>query len=340
MQSSSMWVLTAIGIVLLALIVAFFSAASRGPFAGEYSRLHSDSTALSVQTIPNQLSVLTYNIGFGYGLWTQPGTRLPADKVEANLQMISRTIREAAPDIACIQEADWYGYRTQYANQAKFLFKQGHFKSGVFAPIWNKKWVPYPISLNIRNHTGTIVSGLAIFSRFPIAAVKVLRLSPPKQIPTLFKLFYLERKALLAEVQVTPTQSIWVINVHLEPFDKEIRQKQAQEILNWIHAQSIPNPVMICGDFNATYPEKAPAQAEKYMDFRHDFQNDHTLPSFKQAGFKDADLSPSGPLYTYPSDKPWVQLDYVVASPPLQPVSAQALPGEGSDHLPVYTRFN
>jgi endonuclease/exonuclease/phosphatase family metal-dependent hydrolase len=77
------------------------------------------------------------------------------------------------------------------------------------------------------------------------------------------------RMALIVELAVpeSPTGFVTVVATHLENKCKpECRRKQAEQILEWIHADA--NPVIFAGDLNTTATDAAPTSALKILNDR------------------------------------------------------------------------
>jgi len=108
---------------------------------------------------------------------------------------------------------------------------------------------------------------------------------------------------------------------------------------------------LLVGDLNTIAPEDPVGDPPPGIEPREDARPrapHHVLRPLADAGHVDCfrTMHPNDPGYTYPSDSPWLRLDYVFASAQLAPrlrdcnVVRTELASRASDHLPVWAEFD
>ncbi|MEM7118943.1 MAG: endonuclease/exonuclease/phosphatase family protein, partial [Chloroflexota bacterium] len=147
---------------------------------------------------------------------------------------------------------------------------------------------------------------------------------------------YIDRGAQRVRIRVGDRR-IAVVNVHLEAFDQQARREQACDLAHFV--QSIDDPWVLGGDFNAPPPE-----AEQKKDFHDepvDYTSDQTLELLRAGlgasceAFGELDGTRSDlPTLTYPADRPNRRLDHVFASSHFVMTQTRVLreAGDASDH--------
>ncbi|HBE78710.1 MAG TPA: hypothetical protein DDW65_13190 [Firmicutes bacterium] len=106
-----------------------------------------------------------------------------------------------------------------------------------------------------------------------------------------------------------------LLNTHLGLGNGE-RQRQfseIQRIISYLH-----QPVILCGDFNV------PVSDRLFTDFKTNFQELGTAIPVAES---------------FPASDPKERLDQIWYSHQWQPIKAQTIPWDGSDHLPVVAKF-
>jgi endonuclease/exonuclease/phosphatase family metal-dependent hydrolase len=110
-------------------------------------------------------------------------------------------------------------------------------------------------------------------------------------------------------------------------------------------------PHLLVGDFNALHPDDAVGIPPHGVEKRGDALPGAPRQAIRyilDAGYLDCYrlLHPGEPGYTYPSDAPWLRLDYLFATPLLarRLVACDVVADEqacgASDHLPVWAEFH
>ncbi len=168
--------------------------------------------------IKRPVTVMSFNIHAGYGT---DGT--------FNLLKIGNQIREAQPDIVCLQEVDRRTRRSQGKDVTLELANITGFYS------FFGKAIPYD--------GGDY--GLAILSKYPILEARVHSL-PSDGIAE-------SRIALEVMVQIKGINKIRVVNVHLDHSNKELNQSQIRYLDSKFRDEF---PTILAGDFNQTMNDK------------------------------------------------------------------------------------
>jgi endonuclease/exonuclease/phosphatase family metal-dependent hydrolase len=221
-----------------------------------------------------------------------------------DLGAIARTIRAANADLVALQEVDvHWSIRSAFADQAGELAHTLGM-SARFAPIYQLE--SGDASAPPREF------GVALLTRRPATAFTnhaITRLSTqavgaePAPMPG-----FLEA---VVEVGGVPVR---VFNTHLDyRGDPSVRRRQVSEMLDIIRRSN--DPVLLFGDLNAT-PE-AP-ELQPLFHYLRDL-----WPAAQGAG------------HTFPSPSPVRRIDYVLASPHFELVSATIPQPEASDHRPM-----
>jgi endonuclease/exonuclease/phosphatase family metal-dependent hydrolase len=225
------------------------------------------------------LRVLCYNIHHGRGMDNQ-----------VDLPRIAGVIRAAQPDLVALQEVDQRTARTNRVAQTDELAQltglHGHFC----------KQIPY--------EGGEY--GQAVLSKWPIGKVTIHWLpgEPDRE----------QRIAAAAEIEMDGRALVFA-TTHLHHNNAMFRQQQAA-VLNE-KLGSLPTPVIVAGDLNAT-PDSPPLELLRSV--------------WSNATEGDQ------PRLSFPADRPERQLDYVLFRPSsaMRVVSHEVIDeAVASDHRPV-----
>jgi endonuclease/exonuclease/phosphatase family metal-dependent hydrolase len=177
--------------------------------------------------VAEQLRLVTINF------W---GTEPPLDR---RLELATRQLRELAPDVVAMQEVrplDGLAGRTTADVIGDALGMSAKYEVSLG---WNDGDWP---------GMGAGQEGLAIVSRHPIAAHRVLALPEPRKT---------ERRILLSAQLSTPAGPIWVHTTHLHyRLDDGVAREQQvlaiDEAIRGLGREPRDAPQILCGDFNAT----------------------------------------------------------------------------------------
>ncbi len=283
---------------------------------------------------PETLRVVTYNIGFASGKKNNEGAVLIPEEVEANLEMMAKTLQGLHPDIIALQEVDFSAARTFNINQLDYLSKALHLPYGAYVVTWNKNYIAWPY-WPPRRHFGHVVSGQAVLSRFPILNQETFRFEKPKKNPFWYNWFYLDRVGQRLSLKIGNKETIFW-NVHLEAFDNTTRVRQAQKLGEWVNQNSGKTQI-VAGDFNSV-SYSLPLSPEEIKKFGED--RAEALNQFIQiTHLKNAE--PNQPLYSMPSWKPVKKIDHIFYSEDLHLKTSGNIPNLiASDHLPIWAVFS
>lgn len=286
-----------------------------------------------------QLKVVTYNIGFGQGIKSSPMDWRDEDLTRRKLGEIAGVIARLDPDVLFLQEVDLESNRSHYINEADFLIEKGRFPYSACGVVWDKNYVPFPFWPPAL-HIGSIKTANCVLSKYPMVSHQRIIFDKPKSNPFWYNWGYLDRGAQKIEIRVGD-RSLTVVNLHLEAYEEEAREVQAQVLLDWI--KDVQGPLVIGGDFNAI-PSGAP-QVDNFADEPGiSYATDTTLEIIKNGlkSYSQAIPDSTCRLYealclTFRADTPSRQLDHLFASG-----GARFLSGntdfearDASDHLPI-----
>ena len=201
-----------------------------------------------------------------------------------DLERIAKVIRDAKPDLVALQEVDNQCSRSGKVDQTAELARLTEM-TGVFGKAMDFGGGGY---------------GQAILSRHPVSSHQVHAL-PGKGEP---------RIAFEASVSIDGT-AIRLISLHLD-LDPAQRLAQAEVVAKL--AETSPQPVILCGDFN-DIPDSAP------------------LAAFKQPWTA---VPKKAPVFTHPAGKSEIEIDHFFTRgfTPAEPILV--LPeAVASDHRPL-----
>ena len=325
------WLLIPGALLLFVLFIIWASSPAETERDAIYSSTSNRSNSLP--RYDGSLHLMTYNIGFGNGVLDKFKIKTNRDAVLSNLSEIVSVINTAKPDILLVQEIDRDSDRSFGIDQVQYILDHTHFSDFSYSQTWSKKWIPFPYSLNPKNHFGKVDAGQAVFSVFPIQSEERLVFDKPESNSWIYNLFYLDRILQIVDIQVSETETLKVGNVHLEAFNKETREKQAKRIRS-LHDQYEFD--VLGGDFNAIHPNSA--QNKGSIDEPElVYADDKTLSHLESGKLLVSDLSLLDVRdYTFPSDAPSRRLDYFFSNPLKYSLQSPHIFSEanGSDHLP------
>ncbi len=287
---------------------------------------------------PSVIKIMTWNLGFLYGEGSEgPGySYREKNYFEDRMSQLALEIRERSPDVICLQEVDFSSHRSHYLNQATDLARRTGYPYVALAPSWVANYIPFPY-MPLKNNFGSMNSGGAILSRYPILSQEVTLLKKPMSNPWWYNLFYLHRYFQKVEIEYGD-KKFKIINLHLEAFDKADRKTQIQSLLEMVKGQSID---FITGDFNMV-----PMIATKKSKFYNadEYEDDPSAELMKKSGLSevipdDIYAKEESLYFTFPSWKPDRRLDYIFYRSGLKMMKAEIFTSALSDHLPLGASF-
>lgn len=204
--------------------------------------------------VDTELSLITYNIGFGaysadYSFFMDGGEHaraLSKDAVISNTNGAIETIKDKNPDFVLLQEVDIDGTRSYHINQKDLI--AGNFQGfdSVFAENYNSPYFLYPFHEPI----GANKSGIFTLSRFHIESS--IRKSLPVE-DSLAKYFDLDRAYSVSVIKTSDGKELVLYNVHLSAYtsDGTIAEDQLKILSADMQEQyNKGNYIIAAGDFN------------------------------------------------------------------------------------------
>lgn len=281
-------------------------------------------------------SVMTFNIGFLSGMTNNLPVEPDPELYKKNLKAAYTFIDDIDPDFIGFQEIDFQSERSFSINQLDSIARYSEYAYGVAATNWDKNYVPFPY-WPPSVHFGKMHSGQAILSKYPVVESKRIVLEQPENAPFYYNAFYLDRLIQVTKINVNKNTPLILMNVHLEAFDQETREQQAQVVLDQYKKFKDKFPVLLIGDFNM----RPPYASEKISD-EATIQYFLEEPGLKAAITKSMYLAGESDYFTYNTEKPYEQLDYIFYnSDKIHAVEAYVAQEakQISDHLPVVMEF-
>jgi len=330
-------------LILAALIVGLFYWASGGsqkPETTEYSEIDYGSGSAEVPTDTKKLTLLTWNLSWAYGFGSEgisgysPKTK---DEMADRLNKIGLAIKDSGADIVLLQEIDFDSSRSYHVDQLKDLAKITGLRYGAKVVSWKANYVPFPY-WPISSQFGAINSGGVVLSRYPLSDNVVTLYPKPESNAWYYNAFYLFRYSEQVSIKFGD-KNITVINNHLEAYDKQNREEQAQLLSDSV--KNLKSDIVIVGgDMNTVPPEAVTKYG--FPDGPDDYRDDTTLDILrKMSGLKEVipieDYTKNESAYfTFPSFKPNRRLDYLFVPENAVIKDAGVIQaGDMSDHLPV-----
>lgn len=204
--------------------------------------------------VNTELSLLTYNIGFGaysadYSFFMDGGEHSRALSKEAvlnNTRGVMTVIGKENPDLVLLQEVDTDGTRSYHINQKNLIAEKYRSFDSVFAENYDSPYFLYPVYEPI----GANKSGILTLSRFDIQSS--IRRSLPVE-NSLSKYFDLDRAYSVSVIKTDNGKDLVLYNVHLSAYtsDGKISEDQLKMLSEDMLAQyEKGNYIIAAGDFN------------------------------------------------------------------------------------------
>jgi len=237
-----------------------------------------------------EIRVMSYNIKHCEPY--NPG----GEQLAVNVANVANAIKMADPDLVFLQEVDRFTTRSgKTSDQVAELSKLTGLKVSYFGKAQDYQGGEF---------------GLAILSKYVLTNTKTIAL-PRKEIPGEYVGYSI---LCQADVSIDGTK-ITIGSVHLG-LQQEIRDMQLPFMQD--HFKNITNPILICGDFNAT-------------------PNNSTIKTWDSYGFVRTNTDSKN--FTIPSlPEPTKELDYITFRPAekFEVLNHKVYTGiNASDHLPI-----
>lgn len=329
-------------ILLFVVIVAFVLFYSWASSSSLVKDKLSEVIVYSHWEAPDELSenreiftVMTYNIGYLSGMTNNLPVKTNKGLFEKNMTALLETLEQIQPDFIGLQEVDYRSNRSYYIDQLDGIVKKCRFPYAIKAVNWDKRYVPFPY-WPPSVHFGKMLSGQAVVSRRPILSAERIVLEKPGNNAFYYNAFYPDHLVQVVKIKAG-TGNLVILNVHLEAFDQENREDQAEHVLNIYRSFKDDYPVLLIGDFNCVPPD-APQKKNFTDEPGADYSTDRTIEIL----FKEKSLKTAFPAaFTFPAHKPTRKLDYIFYNHDKIKFIGGSIPGiDSSDHLPLVMRFS
>lgn len=324
-------ILKIIGIVLsipLIALVLFYFWASSGSYPQEkYAEVISEDSDREQNN--DTFAVISYNIGYLSGLTNNTAEPRELGFFENNLNKVIEALKPLEIDAIALQEIDINSQRSFKINQVEELAKRLGIQNRAIAVNWDKNYVPFPY-FPFSAHFGRLLSGQAILSRYPIQEHERIVLEKVADNPFYYNAFYIDRLAQVVRIKIRE-ETVILINVHFEAFDKSTRRKQTKFIQQLL-AKYQQYPLLLMGDFNS--PPPSPEHPDPTISLLLD------LPDLAPVVQSDRLLSDEAK--TFPADDPIAKIDYIFYSRDrLELLEWRVIreAQQASDHLPLMAKF-
>ncbi|MGG6241660.1 endonuclease/exonuclease/phosphatase family protein [Nodosilinea sp. AN01ver1] len=313
----------ALGLPAAALVGTFVYISSPNWAGADYDNLVTYEEYPPGTPNPEQLNVVSYNIGYLSGLTNQQAVERDQTLFDANQATAIAALEALEPDILALQEIDFDAYRSFNRNQQYAVSAALEMAFGAIAVNWDKRYVPFPY-WPPSAHYKQVISGQAVLSRYPIRRNERLVLEQVPTNPFYYNALYLDRVAQVTEIDVSG-QTLIVINVHLEAFDAPTRSRQTQVVRDLAEGYAKDYPVLLLGDFNSSLN-------------RDEGDEPRSIGILLDSPVLASALPTAPSSFTFPSDQPQYVLDYIFYTPAtLEVVAADVVAeaAQASDHLPI-----
>lgn len=218
--------------------------------------LYRNAAAAPPAAPAGRLKVMTWNVKYGGArlrfFWECNGARtlMTEAEVTGNLDGLAALIRRHDPDLVLLQEVDtWRSKRAAWIDEVDGLLRRTGLGWAAYASQWKADYVP-------SDGMGSIDSGNAVLSRWPITSATRHALALKTDVSALERYFYLRRNVLEVHVEVPGVGDVAVVDLHAEAFSsdgtKRHHLERFKEILDGLSARGLP--VIAGGDLNAIPP--------------------------------------------------------------------------------------
>ncbi len=298
-----------------------------------------------VAPLGEELTLLTYNVGFGaysadFSFFMDGGEYARAYSAEAvieNTERAAEIIKEVDADFVLLQEVDIDGTRSHHINQTEMFSNEIEGCDSATAVNYDSPYFLYPL----KEPVGKNKSGIMTFSKYNISKCTRRRLPVEDSI---YKYLDLDRAYTVTRISLSDKKTLVLYNLHLSAYtsDGAIADEQMKMLMEDMKKEYDKGRYVIAaGDFN----KDLLGDSSKYFE-RSEGEYSWTKPI-------KTELIPEGlSLYTptnAPScrnaDKPYagdgsdfvVTVDGMIASANVIVVSSEVIDVgfECSDHNPV-----
>lgn len=207
-----------------------------------------------------EISILNWNIGYGglgsnMDFFMDGGTRVraPEEEYSEYWKGITSFLQNRSEDILFLQEVDRRSTRSYKQDQYREISQFYPDYSRSFATNYKVKFIPSPSIIG--RQYGSVLSGLATYSRFPFDYSE--RHSLPGNYSWPKSVFFLDRCLLVSKITTDFESDIVLINAHMSAYDKGgfLKKEQLYFIKDLAEKEyKNGNYVIIGGDWNSYMP--------------------------------------------------------------------------------------
>jgi endonuclease/exonuclease/phosphatase family metal-dependent hydrolase len=323
-----------VSVLIFGVLIFYFWGSSSISNQEDYDKIVTYTSPL--QNESDTLSVLTYNIGYLSGMTNNLPISRDESLFSSNLKRSINVLERFDFDFIGLQEVDFNSARSFDYNQFDSLGNALDFYQGAYAVNWDKSYVPFPY-LPISSHFGRMLSGQGLLSKMQIVSNEIVVLKKPINAPFYYNAFYLDRLVQISKVQIS-ADTLVLMNLHLEAFDGETREQQADSVLKIFKSYASDYPVILMGDFNSRPPYATEIlEVEKTIDI---FMKDSLIG---EAISKDRYLKNEEHFFTFNTEQAYERLDYIFYNKnKIRKIDSDLLreAADISDHLPVWMTFS
>ncbi|MFN8509796.1 MAG: endonuclease/exonuclease/phosphatase family protein [Deinococcaceae bacterium] len=247
-----------LGLVFLVAVLAILTWQTTDHPADEQTESVSCKPNTPMLKPKQDVKVMSWNIqylaGKGYVFYYDtpegdgPDTRPSPSAVAQTLKGVIQVIQSENPDVLLLQEVDVHSKRTDQMDQLRALQDALKFNCETGAYYWKAEFVPHPKIL------GSVGMKLVTLSKYQMASATRYQL-PVIDADPVTKAFYFRRAILEANLSVSGSKPLRVLNTHLDAFAQGTQTMQHQ--VEKVHQiLSLDTRFIIGGDFNLL-PNKA-----------------------------------------------------------------------------------
>lgn len=344
-----LWIFVLAALAATALLFGYLTATEFKPASKENLGVTSGTDAINKVDQGKELSILTWNIGYGAlgdnaDFFMDGGKSVKtADekRVMENMKGIRGEVSAIDPDFAFFQEVDRDSHRSSGIDEARLIRNGRSNGDSTFAYNFRVKFIPYPVP-----PIGKVNSGILTSSDYKIQNSVRRQLYCPFKWPV--SLGNLKRCLMVDRVKINgSSKELVLINLHLEAYDSgtgKIKQtKMLRDVMDKERAKG--NYVIAGGDFNQCFSEADVAAFKQYpgtwkpgvLDYSqfkgYRLLMDNSDPSCRSLdrAFKGADPD----KFQYYSIDGFIVSDNVTVNS----VKTRNLSFKNSDHNPVVMKF-
>jgi endonuclease/exonuclease/phosphatase family metal-dependent hydrolase len=274
------------------------------------------------EIMPNNATFLigTYNIaharGGKYGASNWQKNRTQDDLIQ-HLDKIAEQLKQSKVDVMVLNEIDFSAAWSFHINQARYLAEKAGFRYVVEQRNMDDSFLFFHFKF-----------GNAILSRYPITNSDLIKFPHASNLENLF---VGSHDGVISFMQ-TPFGKLALIAIHLEYRSEEIRFQSAKQISAL--AKEYQFPVIAAGDFNS-----APAN---FSGGQKTASGENALSYLlSEGGFQTYIGDDNSPLLnTFPSERPYITIDWVLGHGNLEIVKTEVKKSSISDHFMLISNVN